>query len=205
MNGKPVNDGSSLPDGIEGLYDAEQIEDIRLQMVKFARLQLSDNSLAEDVVQEAFLGALRNSASFRGQSAFKTWMFAILKHKIADLLRKRHRESQVFASDTVPDIAEQLFDQKGHWVEDEKPKPWHDPEEAFINDLFWQVFEVCLNNLPPYQGRIFMMREFVGLDSDEICAELSLTTNNLYVQLHRARLRLQKCLSVNWFEEHGHD
>ena len=72
MNGKPVNDGSSPPGGIEGLYDAEQIEDIRLQMVKFARLQLSDNSLAEDVVQEAFLGALRNSASFRGQSAFKS-------------------------------------------------------------------------------------------------------------------------------------
>jgi RNA polymerase sigma-70 factor (ECF subfamily) len=49
------------------------------------------------------------------------------------------------------------------------------------------------------QGRLFLMREWLEMSSDDICKELGLTSTNLYVQLHRARLRLRECLELNWF------
>lgn len=73
------------------LFDDEFLEQIRRQMLKFATLQLSDAHLAEDVVQEALVGALKNARSFGGRSSLKSWVFAILKNKIADALRHKHR------------------------------------------------------------------------------------------------------------------
>jgi RNA polymerase sigma-70 factor (ECF subfamily) len=59
--------------------------------------------------------------------------------------------------------------------------------------------EACTEKLPAAQGRIFLMREWLELSVDEICKELDLTSTNLYVQLHRARLRLRECLELHWF------
>jgi len=64
---------------------------------------------------------------------------------------------------------------------------------------FWRVFEACLEHLPPKQARVFMMREFVELDAGEICATVELSTSNLHVLLHRARLRLRECIENNWY------
>ena len=62
-----------------------------------------------------------------------------------------------------------------------------------------QVLETCTERLPPAMARIFLMREWLEMPSDEICKELRLTSTNLYVQLHRARLRLRECLEIHWF------
>jgi RNA polymerase sigma-70 factor (ECF subfamily) len=59
--------------------------------------------------------------------------------------------------------------------------------------------EFCLEKLPPNTARVFMMREVMGLDSDEICKELTITANNLWVILYRARMALRQCLEQNWF------
>ena len=66
------------------LLDSKFVEALSVQMLKFATLQLSDPHLAEDAVQEALVGAMKNVSSFGGRSALKTWVFAILKNKIAD-------------------------------------------------------------------------------------------------------------------------
>ena len=58
---------------------------------------------------------------------------------------------------------------------------------------------ILVDKLPPAQGRLFLMREWLELSSEDICKELNLTPTNLYVQLHRARLRLRECLELNWF------
>jgi RNA polymerase sigma-70 factor (ECF subfamily) len=73
------------------LTDPGFLSDLRRQMVKFAALQLSDSLLAEDAVQEALIGALKNAKSFAGRAALKTWVFAILRNKIADVLRQKQR------------------------------------------------------------------------------------------------------------------
>ena len=180
------------------------LEDLRRQMLKFATLQLSDPHAAEDAVQEALIGAMKNAASFGGRSAFKTWVFAILKNKIADQLRQRQR--LVDASSLLQAVEEdenfsELFDRRGFWHTDERPQRWADPEGALHDAQFWQVFEACLTHLPAKQARVFMMREFLELESPEICASVGITVSNLNVMLHRARLRLRECLENRWFLE----
>jgi RNA polymerase sigma-70 factor (ECF subfamily) len=186
------------------LQDPAYLKEIQQQMLKFAELQLKDYQLAEDAVQEALIGAMKNAKSFSGRSAFKTWVFAILKNKIADILRKRHRTVEITnlasSSDESESDMSNFFDEKGHWTEDGGTKAWGDPEQSFDNDEFWTVFEACLQNLPEQQAKIFMMREFIGLNSDEICSENQISTSNLHVLLFRARVRLQKCLEIRWFE-----
>ena len=77
------------------LTDEAFLRELREQMLKFARLQLNDEQLAEDAVQEALIGALKNARSFARQAALKTWVFAILKNKIADILRGKYRRNEV--------------------------------------------------------------------------------------------------------------
>lgn len=184
------------------MHDSAYLSDLRRQMMRFATLQLSDAHLAEDAVQEALIGAMKNTQKFAGRAAFKTWVFAILKNKIADTLRQRHRmvdAGQFLSPDGEEDDSGDLFDRKGFWQLDERPQAWAHPETAIKNDEFWRVFETCLQRLPGHQARVFMMREFVDLDSKEICTSLDISMSNLNVMLHRARLHLRKCLENRWF------
>ena len=185
------------------LNDPAFLTALRLQMVKFATLQLQDASRAEDVVQEAMLNALQKVDAFRRQSALKTWVFAILKNKIIDHLRQNAR--QVNASSLCQDEAmeqtfsELLFDQGGHWHKHERPAHWDQPDHDTENNQFWRIFDTCLNRLPANYGRFFMMREFLELSTDEICHNEQLNQNSLNVTLYRARLRLRECLENNWY------
>ena len=94
-----------------------------------------------------------------------------------------------------------LFDKKGFWQAEERPAAWPHPEESLREGEFWLVFETCLDKLPGNQARVFMMLEFVELDSQEICETVGLSISNLHVMLHRARLRLRECLENHWFVE----
>ena len=185
------------------LADAAFLEDIRRQMIKFATLQLGDGHLAEDAVQEALIGALKNASSFGGRAALKTWIFAILKNKIADTLRHKQRvvnaSSLLREEDEDKDISELLFDRKGYWQHDERPVAWGNPEASLRETQFWSMFEACLERLPPKQARVFMMREFIELDVDEICVAVDLTISNLHVLLNRSRLRLRECIENKWY------
>lgn len=186
------------------LLDSSYLEELRVQMIHFATLQLQNTSMAEDAVQEALIGALKNADSFKRKSAFKTWVFSILKNKIADILRKelRHPEAnRLIKSSEDSDNLDELFNSKGFWQKDERPISWSQPMESVKNNHFWRVFETCLSGLPENQARIFMMREFIELESTEICESLGITTSNLHVMLYRARLRLRECLENRWFSE----
>jgi RNA polymerase sigma-70 factor (ECF subfamily) len=89
------------------------------------------------------------------------------------------------------------FKQDGHFSE--APADWGNPEQEVSNQQFFRVLEACASQLPPTQGRLFLMREWLELSCEEICKELGLTPTNLYVQLHRARLRLRACLEIRWY------
>lgn len=186
------------------LNDPEYLTSLRRQMLKFATQQLSDSQLAEDAVQEALIGALRNVGSFGRRAALKSWVFAILKNKIADVLRQKKRlvdVSSLMQEDEDEEDFSALFNARGFWQADERPVAWANPEESVRESQFWLVFETCLENLPGNQARVFMMREFIELDSPEICATVGITVSNLNVMLHRARLRLRECLENRWFAE----
>ncbi|MDO7837202.1 sigma-70 family RNA polymerase sigma factor [Sphingobium sp. HBC34] len=177
---------------------------VREDMLRFARQQLGNDDEAEDAVQEALAGALKNSDNFRGEAALKTWIIAILKNKIADILRQRQRRPINASQLTTEELDGPLpavFDQKGMWRDATRPARWEDPEADLHSRQFLAVFDACLGRLPPQQGRVFLMREVVELDTPEICSELGLSVSNVHVILHRARLGLRACLQVHWLQE----
>lgn len=176
---------------------AAQVEALRPQLLRFARTQLRNEAWAEDAVSETLLAALEKPDSFGGQSQLKTWLVGVLKHKVIDQLRRHHREATVLSTEDNEDLDESLFDRSGHWSD--KPADWGSPEAACGQRQFFEVLELCCEQLPTAQGRVFMMREWLELDTDEICKELQISATNLWVLLHRARLRLRECLQLRWF------
>ena len=173
---------------------------LRPALLRFAHLQLRDDDAAEDAVQETMLAALEGKTAFAGRSALKTWLIAILRNKIVDHIRRAAREPRVQlpggdeGNEADFDV---LFDRTGHW--DEAPQSWGDPHRTLGNNRFHDIFDACMELLPTQTARVFMMREFLGLETDEICKELNISTSNCWVVLYRARMRLRECLQKNWF------
>lgn len=175
-----------------------QIEALRPALLKYARLQLRNPAWAEDAVSDTLLACLEKPQSFAGQSQLKTWLIGILKHKLVDQIRKNSRElSTTSTTDDGEDLDDLLFASDGHWRETQHD--WGNPEDSLRQVDFMKVLEACVEKLPGQQGRLFMMREWLELESDEICKELSITPTNLWVMLHRARLRLRDCIQAGWF------
>jgi len=187
------------------MTDPIQYEALRLQLVKFARIQLRHDASVEDVVQETLVALLEHPERFAGQSSLKTYAIGILKHKIIDVLRRGKREVALHGEDdaegdsTSADMAtfDAMFDETGHFRE--APRSWGDPNAAYEQKQFFEVLELCVERLPAKVAQIFMMREWLGLETEEICKELGVTSTNAWVMLYRARMRLRECLQLNWF------
>jgi RNA polymerase sigma-70 factor (ECF subfamily) len=181
---------------------AAELESHRGYLLRVAQLQLRDADLAEDVVQDTLVAAL-SGGGFSGKSSLKTWLTGILKHKIVDAIRRKQRAPVAVTSfadiDGELDIDEfdALFKENGAW--DSPPADWGDPEAALGRRQFFDVMDLCLEKLPPNTARVFIMREVMELETAEICKELSITANNLWVILYRARMALRMCLEQHWF------
>jgi RNA polymerase sigma-70 factor (ECF subfamily) len=180
---------------------AKAVEALRPQLLRYARAQLRNDAWAEDAVSETMLAALEKPQSFTGLSQLKTWLVGVLKHKLVDQLRRHTREATALTDEDAQDLDDGLFDATGHWRT--PPVDWGDPEASCNRREFFEVLEVCVEHLPPTQGRVFMMREWLELDTTEICKELAISSTNLWVLLHRARLRLRECLQMRWFDGQG--
>ncbi|MCU4562528.1 RNA polymerase factor sigma-70 [Acinetobacter sp. WU_MDCI_Abxc222] len=183
------------------LHNPAFLEDLRQQMIKFAFLQLSSLPQAEDVVQEALTSAFQHLDSFKGRAAFKTWVFAILKNKIIDVIRQKSRlvaMTELFKDEESELSIDALFDASGHWHKYEAPQAWQSPEEMMEQADFWMIFEACLNHLPAKYAQVFMMREVIELSSNEICSKLELSISNFNVLMYRSRTRLRECLENKW-------
>ena len=176
-----------------------QLADYQRYLLRYARLQLRNDAWAEDAVSETMLAALSKPQSFSNRSQLKTWLVGILKHKIIDVLRQHRREVclQQDEDDGGDEPDALIFKADGHFAV--RPADWGDPEQELNSRQFFEVLEACADRLPAAMARVFMMREWLELPTEEICKELGLTATNLYVQLHRARLRLRECLELNWF------
>jgi RNA polymerase sigma-70 factor, ECF subfamily len=168
-------------------------------LLRFAKLQLRNDSMAEDVVSEALLAILEKPDNFEGRSSLRTYATGILKFKIIDLIRLRGREVHIEPLDeqSLDDALDALFMKDGHWQE--PPPAWQHPERALEQSQFFEALKVCVDRLPAKIGRVFMMREWLERDTEDICQELGITANNCGVMLYRARMQLRECLDGNWF------
>ncbi|MDS4013348.1 MAG: sigma-70 family RNA polymerase sigma factor [Candidatus Accumulibacter sp.] len=192
-----------LPEEAAAIVD--ELDGFRRDMLRFALLQLRDRASAEDAVQEAMLAALESADRFAQRARLKTWAFSILRNKIVDAIRRRTREASCAAGENEmnDDDFNPLYTADGHWQREMRPATWGNPEQAFENRSFWAVLDACLDDLPPATARVFMMREMLGLETGEICRELSMTANHCWVVLHRARMSLRLCLDQKWFAGAG--
>jgi RNA polymerase sigma-70 factor, ECF subfamily len=182
-----------------GKLQLPELEGHRAALLGIARLQLRNPAHAEDVVQETLLAAVKGADGFAGGSSVRTWLVGILKHKIVDHIRRASRERPLESLDreTSLDDLDALFKDDGHYVE--MPADWGDPEAALSQRKFFEALERCLGDLPKNTGRVFVMREVMGVDTGQICKDLGITATNCWVLLHRARMHLRICLERNWF------
>jgi RNA polymerase sigma-70 factor (ECF subfamily) len=156
-----------------------------------ARLRRSHD--AEEVVQEALLTAFKKRNQFQGRSNPLSWLIAILKSKILDRMRQAARQ----AVDTDPADLDAWFDASNHW---RKPLGrWGDPASFAERTEFWRVVRNCVAKLPARMGEAFILRTIDEEEPAAVSRDLAISPGNLWLLLHRARLRLVRCLQINWF------
>jgi len=168
----------------------------------FTLSRIKDPSIAEDLVQETFLAALKARKNFQGRSTARTWLIAILKHKIVDHIRKQVREHttdklESMLNTAANDPVDSSFNDEGDWRI--RPSKWAiDPMKLYEQKEFMDILYQCLGELPERQAEAFMMREIDGLSTEEICKVLNISATNSWVMLYRARMWLRRCLENSW-------
>jgi RNA polymerase sigma-70 factor (ECF subfamily) len=163
-------------------------------LYRYAQARLRRSHEVEDVVQETLLAALKARWEFEGRSQPLSWLIGILKRKILDRLRAEARN----ASDAHPDELDAWFNAAGHWRR--PPRNWDDPAALAQTSEFWTVVRSCAGKLPPLMAEAFTLRALDDYRPAEVCQELAISPNHLWVLLHRARLRLVRCLEIHWFD-----
>ena len=171
-------------------------------LFRYAKKRVGDRDAAEDLVQDTFLAALRSATEFEGRSKVLTWLIGILRHKIADHMRKLARQRERDEKHRQQQQQTDVF-HNGHWRVGLRPWPGKthqsNPSSSMESREFWQVVESCREKLPSKLATAFRMRDIEQLAMAEICEALQITTSNLSVRLHRARVLLRECLDQNWF------
>jgi RNA polymerase sigma-70 factor (ECF subfamily) len=166
-------------------------------LYRFALSRVKDPAVAEDLVQETFLAALRARENFKGRSAGRTWLIAIMKHKIVDYIRKKIREPSTDKIETLTDMLDSDFNDHGKWQI--RPLKWAiNPGKIYEQKEFLDVLYHCLAELPQRLAEAFVLREMDGLSTAEVCKVLDITATNSWVMLYRARMSLRHCLENKW-------
>lgn len=173
-------------------------------LYNYAIVRVNDDEKASDLVQETFLAGLKARENFQGKSSERTWLISILKRKIIDTYRKNASSRESSMSEYQEDISdgdyyrsEEPF--KGKWLEGRGPHS-HSimPEGALEQEELRAIIELCISLLPPNLASVFIMKLIDETESAEVCKELEISSSNLWVMLHRARLKMRECIESKW-------
>ncbi len=198
----------SLTDGPDSLDPESWVDQHGDYLYNYALFRVRDGDVARDLIQETFLAAVRARNDFAGNSSVKTWLTAILKRKIIDHFRSSRRETPMSELEKNDAFSEALFRDTGKWTAcwkyDRGPMKWgRAPADSLEQKEFWRILEECLGKLPETLSRTFVLREIEELNTEEICNVLDISPTNLWVMLHRARVRLRQCIEDNWIRAKG--
>jgi RNA polymerase sigma-70 factor, ECF subfamily len=169
-------------------------------LIRVAMGYVPTRAVAEEVVQETWLGVLQGIDRFEGRSSLKTWIFRILTNT-ATTRGARERRTVPFCSLTDDDGApldpDRFFGADhdrypGHW--ELGPTPWETPEEGLLSGEAREVILSAIEELPPAQRAVISLRDVEGWPSAEVCDALELSEGNQRVLLHRARTKVRAAL-----------
>lgn len=172
-------------------------------LLRLARVFVADRAVAEEVVQDTWLGVLNGLASFEGRSSLKTWIFSILTHK-AKTRGARERRSVPFSALLDPSEPDEAavdparFTSDGSWTE--APIRWdaHTPERLLLSRESRDRIDAALAELPDNQRLVVTLRDVDGLDAADVCNILGISETNQRVLLHRGRSRLRSAMERHY-------
>ena len=167
-------------------------------LFNFAIGQVRDMSVAEDLVQETFLAALKSQNSFSGRSSERTWLVGILRHKICDHLRQTSRERAVRV-EPLPAHQDDgdPFDPSVLWIHQVAAESTS-PSKRIELDEFRAHLEKAMGKLPPRIAQVFQLYTVEERSNQEVCERLNISESNLWVMLHRGRKQLRHELDGWW-------
>jgi len=175
-------------------------------LFNFAMVRVNDREKAEDLVQETFLAGLKGKDRFMGKSSERTWLTSILKRKVIDIYRKQYSSKESSLDAYERDVSDGDFYRsedpfRGHWLDGKGPNSYSLlPEGEMEQKELARFIQLCVEGLPTQLAAAFIMKMIDEEDSDKICKELGITPSNLWVMLHRARLRMRDCLEKKWLK-----
>ena len=168
-------------------------------LYRYAYSRMRDSNAAEEVLQETLLAGVRYSDQYSGKGSVRGWLIAILKRKIIDYFRARKKHAHVGLGEEQDafDPSAVLFDQQGNW----KPGSFKwapSPDRSLEMSELTVVVQDCLKRIPQGQADVFVLSVMEEMETELVCEQLGISSSNLWVRMHRARLGLAKCVSEKW-------
>ncbi len=180
------------------------IEAYQASMVRVALLYVPTRTLAEEAVQETWIGVLKGLNRFEGRSSLKTWIFSILMNRAKTVAQREGRYQQVSWEEDVPEpsVTPTRFrsmddPMPNGWKAEDVPDSWDAiPEAVLLNQETRRYIQQAINALPENQRIVITLRDVELLTSNEVCNILSITETNQRVLLHRARSKVRQSLEL---------
>jgi len=193
----------ALKNGEREAY-ASLVDEMTPALLRLAMAHVPSRAVAEEVVQDTWVGVLNGIDRFEGRSALRTWIFQILLN-IARTRGKREKRTLPFSSlrrraeegRDEPAVDADRFqgrrgDQPGAWAS--PPAEWQDPEHVLATKEARSVMLTTIEGLPPRQRDVIVLRDIQGYSAEEARNALGLTETNQRVLLHRARSKVRAAL-----------
>jgi RNA polymerase sigma-70 factor (ECF subfamily) len=163
-------------------------------MLRIACSFVSSTAVAEEVVQDTWLGVLHGLDGFAGRSTFKTWLMRILVNRARSTGAREHRS--VAVGDAGPAVDRARFDASGAWMS--PPQHWiEDSDDRMLAEALTDRIQTSLGELPARQREVVMLRDVDGMSGQEVCEVLDISEANQRVLLHRGRSRLRQALEAD--------
>lgn len=170
---------------------ATLVDRYHTRLLRFAESLVPSRAVAEEAVQDTWLGVVRGVARFEGRSSVKTWLFRILANR-ASTAGTREPRNAPLATD---DVLDSRFDASGGWVE--PPAPWADAvDDRIVATELAERIKACLPQLPDAQRQVLVLRDIEGIEAADVCELLGVSAGNQRVLLHRARARVRNILDA---------
>ena len=167
-------------------------------LFRFAMQRVRNRAVAEDLVQDALVSALKSWPQFEGRSSVRTWLTGILLNKVIDYFRGA--EQRLVTSKEPEELAgvvEKHFNALGIW--NSVLTDWaSNPQKHLENKDFLGVLSGCVGKLTHVAQRVFILKVLDGLPTEEVCNILKVNPSHLWVLVHRARMALRDCIELNW-------
>jgi RNA polymerase sigma-70 factor (ECF subfamily) len=173
-------------------------------LLRVALLYVPTRTLAEEAVQETWIGVLKGLRRFEGRSSLKTWIFSILMNQAKTIAQREGRYVQIAWEDESdePVVAPERFqpadgEDPDHWKATWLPGNWEAiPEDILLSKETRRYIQQAIDSLPPNQRLVITLRDVEMLSSDEVCNILSISETNQRVLLHRARSKVRQALET---------